>query len=60
MNPRLKALIALFKEKDIDALLVNRDVNIQYLTGFPASESWLLVTAKQSFYITDFRYILEA
>ncbi len=60
MNPRIKSLITSFKDHGIDALIVNRDVNIQYLTGFPASESWLLVTSKQSFYITDFRYVLEA
>ena len=60
MNLRLKSLIDLFKSKDIDALIVNCDVNIQYLTQFPAHESWLFVTPKQSFYITDARYTLEA
>src|SRR6185503_6767371 len=32
----------------------------RYLTDFPAKESWLLVGLKEVFYITDFRYMLEA
>jgi len=60
VNPRLRQLISRFDSHHIDAFLVTRDVNIRYLTGFPACESWLLVGRKKSFYITDFRYILEA
>lgn len=60
MNPRLKQLVSLFPHYHIDGLLVKEDVNIKYLTLFPASESWLLVTPQQSFYITDFRYLEEA
>ena len=47
-------------EHKIDAYLVTKDVDIRYLTDFPASESWLLVTPKTAIYITDFRYALEA
>ena len=61
MTPRLKKLIAEFSHhKNIDGLLTVNDTNIRYLTDFPASESWLLVTPKKAVYITDFRYILEA
>lgn len=60
MNPRIQKLTSQFSELGIDAFLVTKDVNITYLTEFNASESWLLVAPKQSFYITDFRYILEA
>ena len=59
-NARLTKLISNFDQHDIDAFLVTKDVNITYLTQFKASESWLLVTPKGSYYITDFRYILEA
>lgn len=59
-NTRIKKLISLFDQYGIDAFLVTKDVNISYLTFFHASESWLLVTKKGQFYITDFRYILEA
>jgi len=61
MNNRLKRLVAEFpRHRQIDALVITQDVNIHYLTGFPASESWLLVTPHKAFYITDFRYIQEA
>lgn len=60
VNPRIQKLIDKFQKFEIDAFLVTKDVNITYLTRFGASESWLLVTKKGSFYITDFRYILEA
>src|ERR1035441_6667951 len=61
MNTRLKNLVEDFsRHKNIDALLIVNDSNIRYLTRFPASESWLLVTKSRAFYITDSRYILEA
>ncbi len=60
VNSRIKQLTATFAQHKIDAFLVVKDVNITYLTNFPASESWLFVTPQKSFYITDFRYILEA
>ena len=61
MNTRLKNLVEDFsRHKNIDALLIINDSNIRYLTQFPASESWLLVTKSRAFYITDSRYVLEA
>ena len=60
MNDRLKQFIDQFAEQKIDAYLVTNDVNITYLTQFPAAESWLLVLSPQTFYITDSRYTLEA
>ncbi|MBI3601640.1 MAG: M24 family metallopeptidase [Candidatus Omnitrophica bacterium] len=61
MNHRLRRLVAEFpRHRSINALLITQDVNIKYLTSFPAQESWLLVTPKKVFYITDFRYIQEA
>lgn len=60
MNIRIKNLIDTFQKYKIDSLLVTKDINIKYLTNFPACESWLLVSPQKIFYITDFRYILEA
>ncbi len=61
MNSRLKALVKQLKSRKLDSILINSDHNIRYLTRFPASESWLFVTAKgKSYYITDSRYTLEA
>ena len=60
MTTKIKKIRSVFAQNQIDAFLVFKDVNITYLTGFPASESWLLIGSRQTFYITDFRYILEA
>ena len=60
MNVRLEKLISFFNPGKIDAYLVTKEINIVYLTGFPASESWLLVSPQKTFYLTDSRYVLEA
>ena len=60
MNAKVKQLTCSFPQRKIDALLVTKDINITYLTGFPACESWLFVTPRRTIYITDFRYVQEA
>lgn len=60
MNERIKKLTACFDQYKIDAALITKDINITYLTCFPACESWLLVGPRRACYITDFRYIHEA
>lgn len=60
MANRIRQLRSVFARNNIDCLLVQSDVNITYLTGFLASESWLLVCPRRAFYLTDFRYVLEA
>lgn len=60
MTNRLSRLIACFKILEIDAFFVSNPVNIRYLTGYKAEDAWLLVTASETFYITDFRYVEHA
>ncbi len=60
VNERIENLIKKLKEYHLDAYLVTHDINISYLTRFPASESWLLIFPSKIFYITDFRYVWEA
>lgn len=60
MTSRIRQLVSLFPASRIDAFLVTKSVNITYLTGFPSEDSWLLVTSRRAFYITDARYTLEA
>ena len=60
VNSRLQQLADTFARHEIDSLLVTDDTSIRYLTQFPASESWLLVSRRRVFYITDSRYVLEA
>jgi Xaa-Pro aminopeptidase len=44
---------------ELDALLVHHEVDIRYLTEYPAHDALLLVTPREVFYITDGRYIEE-
>ena len=60
MTLALKKLLLKFKEDNIDALLVTKDINASYLTNFNSQDSWLLITPKTRAYITDFRYLQEA
>lgn len=60
MNRRMQQFVQQLKHHRLDGYFTSNDTNITYLTEFGASESWLLVSPKAAFYITDFRYILEA
>src|SRR5688500_19139287 len=53
---RIDRLRALFPEAGIDALFVNRLVNIRYLTGFTGSAALLLVGPDEVLFVTDGRY----
>lgn len=60
MSPRLKKFVHLLIQQNLDAFLVLSSADIFYLTGFPASGAWLLVTPKRAYYLTDSRYSDEA
>ncbi|OGX07325.1 MAG: hypothetical protein A2Y06_00630 [Omnitrophica WOR_2 bacterium GWA2_37_7] len=60
MKIKVNKLVATFDKYKIDGLLVTSDNNIRYLTGFSSYESWLFISRKGSFYITDSRYYVEA
>lgn len=49
----------LMAAQQIDGLIVAGDINATYLARYPVSESWLFITTKKAYYITDFRYIHE-
>jgi len=59
-TPRLNKLCAKFAEFKIDALLVTKDVNVQYLSQFTGDSTWLLIKPDNHCLITDFRYIEQA
>ncbi|MBI2469847.1 MAG: aminopeptidase P family protein [Planctomycetes bacterium] len=48
------------KEDKVDAFLITNEINIRYVTGFTGSESILLITQKDDYLFTDFRYIEQA
>jgi Xaa-Pro aminopeptidase len=53
---RLAALRAGLATANVDGLLITAVPNIRYLTGFSGSSALLFVTAKDLYFITDFRY----
>ncbi len=64
---RLKKLRAALAPKKLDAILISQPENRRYLSGFKAedgslteSSGHLLITARKSFLLTDFRYAEEA
>ncbi|MEE0967862.1 MAG: aminopeptidase P family protein [Clostridia bacterium] len=46
--------------EDIDGIFVTSELNQYYLTGFSFTDGYVLVTRKNSYVITDFRYIEAA
>jgi Xaa-Pro aminopeptidase len=44
----------------IDAFAIIKPENVQYLTGFSASNTSVLITKKNNFLLTDSRYYIEA
>ena len=59
ISNRIKRLTAAFRLLGVDAVLVNHETDIRYLTQYPAHDAWLLATPQETFYITDGRYIEE-
>ena len=60
MNLRIQKLLREITKQGLDGLLVTNPFDVSYLTGFKHSESYLLISKKNSFFITDFRYEQEA
>ncbi|MFA5320272.1 MAG: aminopeptidase P family protein [Candidatus Omnitrophota bacterium] len=59
----LPALIALREQLALNgncSMLVVKPANVSYLCSYPCRDSFLLVGAKECFYLTDFRYFEEA
>jgi Xaa-Pro aminopeptidase len=57
---RLQKLKKHIKAKKINGFIITGLHNIRYLTGFTGSSGLLLITIKDSFFITDFRYREQA
>lgn len=49
-----------FLDNKLNALLITNLANIRYLTGFTGSNGTLLITPKAYFFLTDFRYLVQA
>jgi Xaa-Pro aminopeptidase len=57
---RLKNAQSWIKRKKIEGFLVTTLDNVRYLTGFTGSSGILLLTKKEIFFLTDFRYKEQA
>lgn len=60
MTGRLRAVRAGLKEAMADCLVVVSEANVRYLTGFTGNDSWLLVTRRGQYLLTDSRYTEQA
>lgn len=57
---RVKALQQSLQEDGLDAQFIYDRTNTLYLTGFPCSNSILLITPREAVFLTDFRYLERA
>ncbi len=57
---RINRLRHAITDEKADGLLVTNLINIRYLTGFTGSFALLLITPKETLFLTDFRYIETA
>ncbi len=60
MSHRLDKLRAVLKEQNMDALIIESEVNRQYISNFSGSSGWAIVSLDQAKFVTDFRYIEQA
>jgi len=60
MNPRIRTIHTKLKKENIDGLIISKQANISYLTGYISRDSCLLVSKNKTIYFTDSRYIEEA
>lgn len=57
---RVKDLEKILHESNLDGLLVIKETNVRYLTGFTGSESYALVSTNGRAFLTDSRYTEQA
>lgn len=60
MKHRIDVLRKNLLKSSLDAALITSGVNIRYYSGFTSSDGIFLVTHKNAYLITDFRYTIQA
>lgn len=60
MNTRIQAVQERIKALDLETFLVVSPENRRYLTGFTGTAGWVLITQKDAYFFTDFRYVEQA
>ncbi|ADQ14830.1 M24 family metallopeptidase [Halanaerobium hydrogeniformans] len=57
MEKRIKKLRKKMKENNISCFLITKKENVRYLSNFTGTAGRILITEKDNFFITDFRYL---
>lgn len=60
MKQRLEKLREALAALGADAIITEKAENRFYLSGFSGSTGWVIVTEKEAFLVTDFRYVEQA
>ncbi len=60
MKNRIQKVRNMMGEEDLDALLIDSNVNRFYLSGFTGTSGRILLTRENNYFITDFRYTEQA
>ncbi|GGF86965.1 M24 family metallopeptidase [Paenibacillus abyssi] len=60
VNKRVTRLRESLSERGLEALFITNAVNRRYISGFTGSSGYLLITATNSWLLTDFRYMSQA
>ena len=58
MNSKIRFLKEQLRSLNLEGMIISNPINISYLTGInTSSEGTLLITKRETIYITDSRYI---
>lgn len=57
---RIDALRRQMRDKELEAVLVQKPENRYYLSGFTGTTGSVLITLEDQFFLTDFRYVAQA
>ncbi|MCR4431751.1 MAG: Xaa-Pro peptidase family protein [Tepidanaerobacteraceae bacterium] len=57
---RIEKLLDVMEKENLDGMLLVKDANLRYLSGFTGSESYAVISKKGRAFITDSRYTEQA
>lgn len=57
---RIDRLLAIMAEQGLDSLFLNNVQNIRYISGYTGEDSYILISPKGRWFITDYRYSEQA
>jgi len=60
MNARLRKLRQYLQSEALDAVIISKEENLHYFSGFTGDSTMLFVSQEQAELITDFRYVEQA